>query len=81
MGWFSTLLMFATGVCLTSFDVYTDISFAAQRFTGSYSSCGYAPPHPIYACAMLAPVLLSWMFVAKVWYQKEQHTGPKEDAR
>ena len=79
MGWFSTLLLLATGVCLPSLDVFTDISFAVSLFTGSYSD--YARPHPIYASALLAPVLLSWMFVAKVWYQKEQQTGPKEDAR
>ena len=77
MGLFSALLMFATGVCLPSFDVYTDISFAAQRFTGSYSRCGYARPHPIYACAMLAPVLLSWMFVARHWYRTERGAWQK----
>ena len=78
---FSALLMFATGVCLPSFDVYSDIAFATSLFTGSYSrdeGCdGSAPPHPIYACAMLAPVLLSWMFVARHWYRTEQGAGQK----
>ena len=78
MGWFSTLLLLATGVCLPSFDVYSDIYFAAALFTGSYSSCGgYEPPHPIYASALLVPVLLSWMFVARNWYRTEQGTRQK----
>ena len=74
MGLFLTLLLLATGVWLPSFDVYSDICFATKLFTGSYKreGCSYARPHPKFASAMLAPVLLSWIFVAKQWYQTEQ---------
>ena len=30
------------------------------------------PPHPYYGSVMLAPLLLSWMFVTIQWFRKEQ---------
>ena len=79
MGLFSTLLLLATGVCLPSFDVYSDIAFAIQLITGSYKpKCGEkATPHPKYAIAILTPVLLSWIFVAKQWYHDEKGVRQK----
>ena len=79
MGLFSTLLLLATGVCLPSFDVYSDIFFATKLFRGNYYRNEYCenrvlgvPPYPKFASAMLAPVLLSWIFVAKQWYRTEE---------
>ena len=81
---FSTLLLLATGVCLPSFDVYSDIAFAVQLFTGSYEPqsdwCKEkypALPHPKYAIAILTPVLLSWIFVTKQWYREEKGVSQK----
>ena len=83
MGLFSTLLLLATGVCLPSFDVYSDIAFAIQLITGSYNpKCSekakmHFLPHPKYAIAILTPVLLSWIFVAKQWYRNEKGVRQK----
>ena len=30
------------------------------------------PPHPKFGASMLAPTILSWIFVAKKWYKIEQ---------
>ena len=79
MGLFTTFLLLATGVFLPSFDVYSDIYFAAKLLKGGYyhndwcKSHGYpVSPHPKFGIAMLAPVVLSWIFVAKQWYQTEK---------
>ena len=83
MGLFTTLLLLATGVFLPSFDVYSDIYFAIKLFKGGYYHNGYhhdwckrnsylVPPHPKFGIAMLVPVILSWIFVAKQWYQTEK---------
>ena len=80
MGLFSTLLLFATGVCLPSSDVYSDIAFATSLLSGNFykdEACTSKSTHPKYALAVLAPVLLSWMFVAKQWYQIEQGVKQK----
>ena len=79
---FSTLLLLATGVCLPSFDVYSDIAFAVQLITGSYKQNKYCigrakPSHPKYAIAILTPVLLSWIFVTKQWYREEKGVSQK----
>ena len=80
MGLFSTLLLLASGVCLPSFDVYSDIAFAVELITGSYEGhCGEGgnPSHPKYAIAILTPVLLSWIFVAQHWYREEKGVRKK----
>ena len=79
MSLFSTLLLLATGICLPTFDVYSDIYFAAKLITGGYKreGCESAPTHPKFGGAMLAPVLLSWIFVAKFWYKTEQDLKQK----
>ena len=74
MGLFETFWFLATGVFLPSFDVFSDIYFATRLFKGVYHRrCSVlVQPHPKFGIAMLAPVLLSWIFVAKQWYQKEK---------
>ena len=72
---FTTFLLLATGVFLPSFDVYSDIYFAAKLFKGGYNYdwCEKLDDtHPKFGIAMLAPVVLSWIFVAKQWYQTEK---------
>ena len=84
MGLFSTLLLLATGVCLPSFDVYSDIALALKLLRGYFyinqdckSKGEIVEPHPKLAIAMMTPVLLSWMFVAKQWYQAEKGVRQK----
>ena len=80
----TTFLLLATGVFLPSFDVYSDIVFAVKLFKGGYynydwcESRGYlVSPHPKFGIAMLAPVVLSWIFVAHhcyLWYEAEKYS-------
>ena len=55
----AVLVMF--GLILPTTDIYSDISFAVQIF----------PDHPKYASSMLAPVVLSFLFMIVHWLRVE----------
>ena len=76
--------MFVTAIFFPTFDVYSDMVFTIKLFKGNYYNQdfnypGYCekrgelvPPHPRFGTSMLAPFLLSWIFVTKCWYKNEQ---------
>ena len=80
MSWVAAVILLATGVFLPTLDVYSDLFFATRLFVGNYyrsysegKKCKTpVPSHPYYGCAMLAPFLLSWIFVTIQWFRKEQ---------
>ena len=87
MSWGSALLMLATGVCLPTFDVYSDMVFVFWLFKGGYyvyhsplkgdsyvrEMCPtMVPPHPKFGATMLTPLLLSWVVVATQWHKAER---------
>ena len=79
MSWFSTLLLLATGVCLPTFDNLSDIWLSIQLLRGTYKKygCGQVATHPKYGIAMMVPVVFSWLFIAKQWFNTEQGTMQK----
>ena len=80
MSWFAAILLLATGVLLPITDVYSDIFFTTRLFVGNYYNYEWdgpkcttpVPTHPYYGSVMLAPLLLSWIFVTIQWFRKEQ---------
>ena len=80
MSWFAASLLLATGILLPTTDVYSDLFFTTRLFVGNYyrydsdgKKCKtLVPPHPSYGSVMLAPLLLSWIFVTIQWFRKEQ---------
>ena len=78
MSWVAALFLLATGVFLPTGDVYSDLYLIVRLFTGNYhrdAKCKgngiMVPPHPKFGAAMLAPLLLSWVFVARQWFIEE----------
>ena len=50
------------GLILPTTDIYSDISFAVKLFWNN---------HPRYACSILAPVILSFLFMIVHWLRME----------
>ena len=76
-----TLLLLATGVFLPTADVYSDLNFTMRLFfAGNYynyelngDKCKTpVPAHPKFGSAMLAPFLLSCLFVTIQWFRTER---------
>ena len=79
MSWVAALILLATGVFLPTFDVYSDLLFTARLFAGNYYNRDYCnsvgvmvPPHPKFGSAMIAPFILSWLFVTIQWFKTER---------
>ena len=80
MSWVSALITLLGGVCLPTADVYSDIKFAVTLLTFEPSDdlefCNSEYPRhnalrQKYAVAVLAPAIISWLFVAYQWFRIE----------
>ena len=88
----AALVLLATGVLLPTVDVFSDIYLAVWLFQGSYFheefwlngtlvNCKEQQravlPHPKFGAAVLAPIFLSWIFIAHKWYVTEKNLKQK----
>ena len=75
MSWGSALITLVFGVLLPTLDVYSDLNFMVRLFKGNYYSIHWCermvPPHPKFGAAMIPPLLLAWLLVAREWYKEE----------
>ena len=82
----TSLILLATGILLPTWDVYSDIYFTVWLFRGNYynrDECEsqetpiMVPPHPKFGSAVLTPILLSWIILARKWYVTEKSMKQK----
>ena len=90
MSWVAAVILLATGVFLPTIDVYSDLLLSTRLFVGNYyiyegsslfanlTKCETTvPPHPKFGGVMLAPLLVSWIFVTIQWFKIERGLNRK----
>ena len=67
MGYGSVVLMLIFSVLLPTADVFSDIFFSLQLFTGY----GLRENHPKFGALTLLPLIMSWIGVTTHWFKTE----------
>ena len=77
------LILIAFGICLPTFDTYTDVGLSYSFFTGTYCMwdygkdewvCSENEKYPIYGWMLLVPIFLVTFFTSFHWWKRENTT-------